>query len=246
MVSLVNKDYADKRFLKCTTTTVSVPGGGMRMLVLLGLMVLAGCATAPSSTIKQPLTARPQPASAALVSNGAIYQTSTNRLFLFEDRRARNIGDTLTVVINEKNSASSQASTNDSHSGSTSLTMSPNIFAGKGSATTSLLESSAATKYDDKGQNANANTFTGTVTVTVIDVLSNGNLVVSGEKQVSVGDKTEYLRLAGVVNPNYVNAANTINSTQLADAHIEFKDNHFVDSAKLTSMLARFFLSVMF
>lgn len=246
MVSLVNKDYADKRFLKNSGSVLYAPGGGMKMLVLLGLMVLSGCATTPSSTIKQPLTARPQPTSAPLVSNGAIYQAGYNKLFLFEDRRARNIGDTLTVVINEKNSASSQASANDTHSGSASLTMSPNIFAGKGSATTSLLESSSATKFDDKGQNANANTFTGTVTVTVIDVLSNGNLVVTGEKQVSVGDKTEFLRLAGVVNPNYITSTNSVNSTQLADAHIEFKDNHFVDPAKLTSMLARFFLSVMF
>ncbi|MBS4098223.1 MAG: flagellar basal body L-ring protein FlgH [Sulfuricella sp.] len=213
--------------------------------MLLGLLVLSGCATAPSSTIKQPLTARPQPSAAPLVANGTIFQAGYNRLYLFEDRRARNIGDTLTVVINEKNSASSQASTNDTHSGSAKLTMSPNIFAGQ-STNTTLLDASSATKYDDKGQNANANTFTGTVTVTVLEVLSNGNLVVSGEKQVSVGDKTEFLRLAGVVNPNYISSTNTVNSVQLADAHIEFKDNHFIDPAKLTSMLARFFLSVMF
>lgn len=246
MVSLINKDYADKRFLKNSGTISSAPGNGVKMLVLLSLMVLAGCATTPSSTIKQPLTARPQPTAAPLVANGAIYQAGHNKLFLFEDRRARNIGDTLTVVINEKNSASSQASANDTHSGSTKLTMAPNIFAAAGSSNTTLLDASSASKYDDKGQNANANTFTGTVTVTVLDVLSNGNLVVSGEKQVSVGDKTEFLRLAGVVNPNNITSTNSVNSIQLADAHIEFKDNHFVDSAKLTSMLARFFLSVMF
>lgn len=246
MVSLVNKDYADKRFLRTPCGPAIFAGNRAKMLMLLGLLVLSGCASTPSSTIKQPLTARPQPSAAPLVANGSIFQAGNNKLFLFEDRRARNIGDTLTVVINEKNSASSQASANDTHSGSAKLTMAPNVFAAAGSSNTTLLDASSATKYDDKGQNASANTFTGTVTVTVLEVLPNGNLLVSGEKQVSVGDKTEYLRLAGVVNPNYISSGNTVNSIQLADAHIEFKDNHFVDSAKLTSMLARFFLSVMF
>lgn len=248
MISLVNKDYADKQFLKMSGNDFSnARKNGVRALVLLGLLVLSGCSIAPSTTIQQPLTVRPQPLSAPLVGNGAIYQAGYSKLFLFEDRRARSVGDTLTVAINEKNSANSKSSANDSHSGSSNLSLSPGILGvAKGSLKALTGENSSATKFEDKGENSSDGAFTGTLTVTVIEVLPNGNLVVSGEKQVSVGEKTEYLRLSGVVNPSNISATNSVNSTQLADARIEFKNNSYVDGARLTSALARFFLSVMF
>jgi flagellar L-ring protein precursor FlgH len=67
--------------------------------------------------------------------------------------------------------------------------------------------------------------FTGTITVTVIEVLPNGNLLVSGEKQVAIGHGQEYIRLSGIVNPYFVNASNTIASSQIADARIEYKES---------------------
>ena len=247
MISLVNKDYADKQFLKAAGFELVGGRNGVRMLVLLGLLVLSGCSIAPSTSIQQPLTTRPQPQSAPLVGNGAIYQAGYSKLYLFEDRRARSVGDTLTVVINEKNSASSQSNATDSHSGSTNLSLSPGILGvAKGGLKVFDGTNTAETSFEDKGQNSNTGTFTGTITVTVLEVLPNGNLLVSGEKQVSVGDKTEYLRLAGVVNPNNVSSTNTVNSTQLADARVEFKNNQYVDGARITSALARFFLSVLF
>lgn len=246
MISLVNKDYADKHFLKESAFGAAGGRNGVRMLVLLGLLVLSGCSIAPSTSIQQPLTTRPQPQSAPLVGNGAIYQAGYSKLYLFEDRRARSVGDTLTVVINEKNSASSQSNSTDSHSGSTDMTLSAGMLGMMKGIKPFDGTNSASTKFEDKGQNANTGTFTGTITVTVLEVLPNGNLVVSGEKQVSVGDKTEYLRLAGVVNPNNVSSTNTVNSTQLADARVEFKNNQYIDGARLTSALARFFLSVLF
>ena len=210
------------------------------------ILLLSGCSVVPSTTIQQPLTARPQPLSAPLVGNGAIYQAGYGKLFLFEDRRARNVGDTLIVAINEKNSANSKSGTNNSHTGSTDLSLSPGVLGvAKGSLNAFEGKNSSSSKFEDKGENSKDGVFTGTLTVTVIDVLSNGNLVVSGEKQVSVGERTEYLRLSGVVNPDNVGSTNTVNSTQLADARIEFKGNDYVDSAKLTSILARFFLSIM-
>lgn len=248
MISMVNKDYADKQFLKISGFDLLIPGkNGVRALVLLGLLVLSGCSVAPSSSIQQPLTIRPQPQSAPLVGNGAIYQAGHSRLSLFEDRRARNIGDTLTVTINEKDNGSSSTSSADSHSGSSALTLS----AGLAGVTRGALNgvqgtNTAAVSYKDSGADAKTNTFTGTLTVTVIDVLSNGNLLVSGEKQVAVGPKTEFLRLSGVVNPVNIGSTNTVNSSQLADARLEFKDNTSIDAARLTSMLARFFLSVAF
>jgi flagellar L-ring protein precursor FlgH len=87
--------------------------------------------------------------------------------------------------------------------------------------------------------------FTGTITVTVIEVMPNGNLLVSGEKQVSIGAGTEYIRLSGIVNPYFINAANTISSASVADARIEYKESGVISEAQVFGWLARFFMSVL-
>lgn len=219
---------------------------------LLALLV-AGCATPPSTNVYQPMSARPAPLPQAQGGNGAIYQAGTSRMNLFEDRRARYVGDTLTVVINEKNSVSSKTNKTDSHSSSNTYKLDPRIFGGGTSSSTggtttvsnTLLDASAANSAQDKNQNDNSGTFTGTITVTVVEVLPNGNLIVSGEKQIAVDHKTEYLRLSGVVNPTNVTGANTVSSTQIADARVEYKGDESLDKAQLMSFLTRFFLTVM-
>lgn len=215
-----------------------------------GLLALSGCAMTPSSIVQQPTTARPVSVPPA-AANGAIYQVGSARP-LFEDRRARFVGDTLTIVLNEKNSASLASNKKESHTGSNDASVNPNIFktpaallAGTTAASTRLLQSSAASNYENKDQNSNDGTLTGTVTVTVIEVLPNGNLRVSGEKQVAVKNGTDFIRLSGVVNPAYISGNNTVNSTQVADARIEYKSNESIDTALMTSILARFFLSVL-
>ena len=87
--------------------------------------------------------------------------------------------------------------------------------------------------------------FTGSITVTVIEVLANGNLLVSGEKQVSIGAGTEYIRLSGIVNPYFISTANTISSTNVADARIEYKESGIISEAQVMGWLARFFMSVL-
>mgnify|MGYP001324573918 CR=1 FL=1 len=94
-----------------------------------------------------------------------------------------------------------------------------------------------------KGQNTSANDFTSSLTVTVVEVLPNGNLLVSGEKQIGLKEGDEFIRFSGVVNPNNVTASNTVQSTQVADARIEYKANGFIDSAQARGWLSRFFLS---
>ncbi|MBZ0091577.1 MAG: flagellar basal body L-ring protein FlgH, partial [Sulfuricellaceae bacterium] len=143
---------------------------------------------------------------------------------------------------------SSTSNKSDSHNGSASLTANPNFLASSGSTgtATSLFSGTSASKTEDKGQNTDAGAFTGTITATVVDVLPNGNLIVSGEKQVAVEHKTEYLRISGVVNPSYIRASNTVSSTQIADARVEYKGAESIDKSQVMSMMTRFFFSVLF
>jgi flagellar L-ring protein precursor FlgH len=220
---------------------VAMKNRGLPLIVVAALV--AGCATPPSTNVRQPMTARPV-APQAVYTDGAIYQGANTRMSLFEDRRARNVGDTLTVIINENNNVKSQSTRSDSHTGNSNYTMSPNIFGPSGTANTNIFNSSASDKVSDSNQNQNSGVFTGAITVTVVDVLPNGNLAVSGEKQVAIDHKTEYLRLSGVVNPANVSGANTVSSTQVADAVVEYKGAESMDKATFMSMLTRFFMSV--
>ena len=107
------------------------------------------------------------------------------------------------------------------------------------------VEGSGSTSFEGKGDTAADNAFTGTITVTVIEELLNGNLVVSGEKQIGINRNSETIRLSGVVNPTTILAGNTVSSTQIADARIEYRGSGAIDSAQAMGWLARFFLSVL-
>ncbi len=81
--------------------------------------------------------------------------------------------------------------------------------------------------------------------MTVIDLMPNGKLLVSGEKQLGIGNEQEFVRISGVVNPNFVNASNTINSWQLADARIEYKSTGQISDNMLMGWLSRAFMTLM-
>jgi flagellar L-ring protein precursor FlgH len=215
--------------------------------LLLTLTVLLGaCTTVPPTNVHQPMSARPaqrpDALAASLAATGSIYQAGTSRT-LFEDRRARYVGDTITVTITENTSAATKSNNSLSKTGSISASSGPNVnLPGK-----SLIElkGSSSNTAAGKGEAAANNVFTGTITVTVIEVLANGNLLVSGEKQVAIGHGQEYIRLSGIINPYFVNAANTIASSQIADARIEYKESGAISEAQVMGWLARFFLSFM-
>lgn len=212
------------------------------------LLALAGCANTPSTGIHQPMTARPSEQQATISPrNGAIFQAGQNEHPLFEDRRARNVGDILTINIVEATSASGKSSSNADHSGSITATT-PKITGGI-TAQTLLnpfgVTGSSSGKLANKSDSAGNNTFTGTITVTVIEVLPNGNLLVGGEKQVAIGQANEHIRFSGVVNPSTITGTNTVQSTQVADAHLEYKGATHVDMSAVMSMLGRVFLSVL-
>ena len=214
------------------------------LVVLAVAALISACTTVPPTNVHQPMTARPAPRQENLSSTGSIYQAGVSRT-LFEDRRARYVGDTMTITITETTSASTASNTKASRDGSITASV-PTISGLPGKSLQGLaLSGSSSTSLDGKGSAGANNVFNGIITVTVIEVLPNGNLLVSGEKQVSIGPGTEYIRLSGIVNPIFINAANSISSSQVADARIEYKESGVISEAQVMGWLARFFLSVL-
>ena len=215
------------------------------LLTLLALSVVAGCATVPETAIKQPLSARPQASPVRAENSGSIFQPNVG-LSLFEDRRARQVGDILTVKLVEKTEAKRKSETKEDRSASAEIAIPRPVLFGQRRGigeTTWTPESSVSQNFKD--DETNSNSVSGSITVTVVDVLGNGNMVVAGEKRVAVNNDTEYIRLAGVVNPRDITREGTVNSTQLADVQFESKNAQTLDKAQMSGMLARFFLTML-
>lgn len=227
-------------------------------MIVVAMAVLAGCNTVPSTNVHQPMSVRPAETPQRTTGNGSIYQASNSRP-LFEDRRARFVGDVLTINIVENTSASKNVSSTASRTASVAETAATPTILGYtpnpqklwlsgitgGANFDTSASATGSQKFEGKGDGAQKNAFTGTITVTVIDVYPNGNLLVSGEKQMGLNEGTEYVRFSGVVNPSTITSSNTVSSTQVADARIEMKGRGELDSAQAMGWLTKFFLSVL-
>lgn len=208
--------------------------------VLLSPVLFGGCAN--SVQIAGPVTAQPAPPQTAAEITGGIYSASNFRP-LFEDRRARHVGDTLLITINERTSASNKTSNSNSRTASTQFGVSAFGNTQAASLAKGNLGAAASTKSEDKDEAKNDNLFSGTIAATVIEVLPNGNLRVAGEKQIGVNGDVDTLRFSGVVDPRVIQPGNVVSSTQVADARIDAVSRAAVDGARVAGFLARFFMS---
>lgn len=192
-------------------------------IIMLGLLVaMVGCT--PIRT-KTPLTSCPLVQRPPALDNGAIFQATGNRP-LFEDRHARNVGDELTVVLGEITSQAQKSSKNSNKS----------------------VDASLPSKSEKDGGSEASSVFTGEIIATVIVVMDNGKLLVCGDKLVKYANgetNFEYIRFSGTVNPDSISAKNTVQSSQVADVQIEYRNSDNIDSPgappTVFSRLSRFF-----
>jgi flagellar L-ring protein precursor FlgH len=217
----------------------------MRVLALVAIAVLAGCA-APRHPVSVGMqtTAKPEtPVANGGVPTGGIFNGQSYRP-LFEDRKPRYVGDIMTIQINERLNASQKANSASERSSEFEVAL-PRV---RGILGTNIngLNATASTdnKFDGKGETASSNLFTGTITVTVIEVLANGNLRVAGEKQIGIRQNSEVLRFSGVINPTQIQPGNVVSSTQVADARLDYRGGGYIEEAQIQGWLARFFNSV--
>ncbi|TCC09537.1 flagellar basal body L-ring protein FlgH [Kosakonia quasisacchari] len=218
--------------------------------ILMLISVVTGCAYIPQKPLVGGETSAVPAPVAAATANGSIFQTGQAMNYgyqpMFEDRRPRNVGDTLTIALQENVSASKSSSASASRDGSTDVGVAgvPGFMAGlvgNGKADASI---SGTNDFAGKGGAAAKNTFSGTITVTVKQVLENGNLAVVGEKQIAINQGTEFIRFYGIVNPRTISASNTVISTQVADARIEYVGNGYINEAQQMGWLQRMFLNL--
>ncbi len=208
------------------------------------VLLLAGCgATVPARDASYapayPVATAPAPA-----SNGAIYQAGYN-INLFEDTKAHRVGDIITVKLVEETAAQKAASTSTAKDQSVSLGA-PTLFGAPVQHNGNDILSasvSAGREFSGDGSSKQSNSLSGSITVFVAQVLPNGNLVVRGEKQLTLNQGDEYVRLSGIVRPVDISPDNTVQSTKVANAQILYSGNGAISDANRMGWMARFFNS---
>jgi len=212
-------------------------------LLLAGSAVASGCATVVGqSPGKYPAAPPPQPAMET-VTNGTIYQASTANS-LFVDVKARRIGDTITVLLNERTQASKSASTDaskesDFDSGSPTLFGNTPKINGE-----QVFENQWEVEqgFSGSGSSSQSNRLDGSITVTVHSVLPNGNLQVRGEKWLTLNQGEEYVQISGIIRPADVGTDNTVPSFKVADARITYSGNGVMADANSPGLFSRIFM----
>jgi flagellar L-ring protein precursor FlgH len=223
------------------------------MLVLTATVFLGGCATPPRHTDSYRPTL-PAAYPAVQPDNGSIYHAARD-VRLFEDVKARRIGDVITVILRESTSASKSAKTTADKDQDTTIA-NPTLFGASAqfnlpgllplssNRNNNLQQNLSATRaFDGEADSSQSNSLSGAITVTIADVLPNGNLVVRGEKWLTLNQGEEFIQISGIVRPQDVSPDNSILSAQIGDARIIYSGKGFLHDSNSMGWLARFFNS---
>ena len=212
-----------------------------RALPAIACLLLAACATHRFPEERHALDLpqfTPPPA------DGAIYHTGYSA-GLFDNTTARNVGDTVTVILQEATTAqkSSQTdtakATKDALSAPTLLGQNMTIHGAP------VLSGSInnANSFSGSGDSKQSDSLVGAITVTVVKRLQNGNLVVQGQKYIDINQGSEFVRLEGIIRPIDISADNTVPSSAVADARIAYGEKGALNDANRPGLLSRFFNS---
>ncbi|TPW16125.1 MAG: flagellar basal body L-ring protein, partial [Halothiobacillaceae bacterium] len=180
--------------------------------------------------------------------NGSLFQENI-AVVLFEDTKARRVGDIITIVLTEQTNASKKATTKTAKKSDFSaenplilgneLSLkapgNPDMRLGLG------MSSGSNQSFDGKGDSSLSNTLTGRITVTVAEVLSNGYLLVKGEKRLTINQGDEYVQVSGYVRPMDIQPDNTVLSTHVADARISYTGDGAIGDATNMGFLTNLF-----
>lgn len=219
----------------------------VKWLILASLFGLAGCATSPGNSAipDDPEFApiEPVPEMKAVVPNGSLFSEVANNN-IYSDSKARRIGDIITVMLEENTSASKNAKAE--YGKQNDISMQPFSLMGKnvtfkGNPLDIGLSSETDFKGDSKADQSNS--LNGQISVNVIRILPNGNLVVRGEKWLTLNTGDEYIRLTGTLRPEDVSSGNTVASNRIANARIQYSGTGSFADASKQGWLSSFFYS---
>jgi flagellar L-ring protein FlgH len=201
------------------------------------VLLLSGCVSKEANRVA--IDSIPQPRMPPVEIKGAIYSAGTD-ISLFEDIRARRVGDILTVMLVEQTAGTKTSDTKMNQSSGISVT--PPVVGLNNYTELGVALESKNTFAGDSGS-SQTNSLSGSVTVTVTEVLPGGNMRVQGEKWIEINQGKESVKLEGIIRSRDVRPNNTIMSTQVADARISYSGKGSPGHANVMGWVAKLLFS---
>ncbi|MBW1720726.1 MAG: flagellar basal body L-ring protein FlgH [Deltaproteobacteria bacterium] len=236
---------------------------GLRLVAILGFLGLAACggmqvpgAGNPVGT-QPPISPDPRVLSGLeqrgpINMDGGLWSENRHR-GLFNDLRARQVGDLVTVNIVETSKASKKATTKTGRESSINAGISnllgyesrlskigvPGQFKND-----TMLKASMKNDFSGSGETTRDETMTASITARVIQVLPNGNLVIKGVREIQVNNENQVITLTGIIRPEDISPDNTVLSSYIADARIAYSGRGPVTDKQKPGWLLRIVDSV--
>ena len=210
----------------------------------LALCVVVGCSASPSTKQQKVEMAKLPPPK----TMGSLWQEENGRAYLYEDLRAMRAGDIITILISEKHKGSKSADTSAEKDSTVSNGIGgtgmgylglPGIRLGGEAKRGFGIDASAKNKFGGKGATNREDTLTGTISAIVTEVLPNGDLRIEGRREVTVNSERQIMTIAGIVRRVDVNTKNTVQSSAIADAKIEYSGLGVVDDVQRPGWFVR-------
>jgi flagellar L-ring protein precursor FlgH len=216
-----------------------------RYFALLSLSVLAGgCASMNPLARESWEPALPEDPAPRAAATGAIYQAGHD-IPLFENAVARRVGDIVTIRLSERTNASKSSSTSTKKE--TSAALPGPTIAGRPVTVNGVevlgMGMENETSFDGEGSSRQSNRLEGDITVSIARRLGNGNLVVRGEKWITINQGQELVRLTGIVRPIDIEPDNSVPSYKVGNAAITYAGRGAIADANAPGWRARFFSS---
>lgn len=229
--------------------TLTSPYGCVKpLLLIVTLLVVSGCATTeiaktlPDDPDFAPIL--PEIEDTPLVPTGSLFKVNyVNNIY--SDSKAHRVGDIISVILSESTQAQKNAKTELSKDNKATL----DPITGLGGTAVNLKNKSLQFGFNQSSEftgdsKANqGNSLSGNISVHVLRVLPNGNLMIRGEKWMSLNNGDEYIRLTGIIRSQDISSSNTITSSKVANARIQYAGTGAFADTQEQGWLSKFFSS---
>lgn len=180
------------------------------------------------------------------VSNDGSIFNAMHANSLYSDAKGRRVGDIITVILRENTSATKSATTTLERD--SQLDFDPIVGPGGGNLNLGFggdfqLDLGATNDFEGDASANQSNNLTGNISVTVVQVMPNDNLIIRGEKWLTLNNGDEYIRLTGIVRPADINPANEVLSSKIANARIQYSGTGSFSDVQRQGWLGKFFAS---
>ena len=217
-------------------------------IALVLLLAISGCASVEQAKVLPddpdfaPIL--PEAEEESIIPTGSLFKpTYVNNIY--SDSKARRVGDIISVILSESTQAQKNSKTELKKENSatldpiTGLGGTPITF--KDDAIQFGLNQSSDFKGDSKANQGNS--LSGNISVHVLRVLPNGNLMIRGEKWMTLNNGDEYIRLTGIIRSKDISSDNTIVSSKVANARIQYSGTGAFAEVQEQGWLSKFFSS---